>query len=236
VRLGVVDEVRERACQERCVGHHLRRPRLDDELRRRQARPLERATPRVGGVDGRPRQRRELDPRAREQLRHERVHLDDLALDLGGARIVDAALARELEQQADACQRRSYLVRHGRQELALVSELLLDLLGHPIHRVAHDGDLAVTPHAPADADTAPEVAAADVGRDARHFGEGPREASREKARAHPQDDAGEHDREEKARARSVHLVAGRADLGGAEAHPIARHGEGELVAAAGERP
>ena len=77
--------------------------------------PLERASRDVDGVERAHRQIREVEARAREELAHERVDLDDLALELVERPRVAAARAPELEQHANARERRADLVRHARE-------------------------------------------------------------------------------------------------------------------------
>ena len=108
-----------------------------------------------------------------------------LALDLVERLGVFRVVPRELEQHAHARQRRADLVRHAREQLALVGHLLLDAIGHGVDGVGEHADLAhvvTAPHAHA----AFELAFTDGVRDARDLGQRAHEPARDESRAAPQ--------------------------------------------------
>src|SRR5262249_54302686 len=120
VALRVVDEVRERAREERRGGRDGRRATGHDELFGLLASALERAARGLGDVDRPLAQDLEVEARACEQVADERVDLHDLAIELvervgldrdGGLAVSGGALSRELGQKADARERRPELVR-----------------------------------------------------------------------------------------------------------------------------
>ncbi len=112
----VVDQVGERAPDQRRIGGERERRRRRDQLGGVLPGALERPARDLDRVERLRRHGLELDPRAGQELAHESVDLDRLPLDLvQRARIVHgplalARLAADLHQQPDPRQRRAQLV------------------------------------------------------------------------------------------------------------------------------
>ncbi len=132
----------------------------------------------------------ELEPRAREQLADDIVEHDDLALELV-ERTQRVVVARRVDQDADVAERRAQLVRHGREQLALIPHLRLDALGHVVDRIGEHVQLAAVAIGHADARV--ELARADVARGLDHVQQRLRQPPRDRAGAAPHHD--ERDRE-----------------------------------------
>ena len=99
---------------------------LADQLVGGQARALEGAGGDVDGVERAGDQGLELEAGGGQQLAHQPVHLQQLALELVPGRRRGAAVAGDVQQHPEAGQGRAQLVRDGGQQLALVGDLPLD--------------------------------------------------------------------------------------------------------------
>ena len=180
----VVDQVGERAGHQRRIGHERQRRHRRRQLVRAFARTLERAPRDLARLQRLARDGLELQPRAREQLAHQRVDLDRLAFDVVERGRGDARLARDLDQQADPRERRPQLVRHGRQQLALLGQLLLQPDRHVVEGRRQHRDLADA--AVSQRRARGEVALPQLLRHPRQLVDRPRDATRDPPRRDPQ--------------------------------------------------
>ena len=192
----VLEQVREGAREQRRVALEGKRARVrahvdDEHARLGNARALERAARDVDGVERAHREVGEVEARAREQMPHERVDLEDLALELVERLGVAAARAPELEQHADARERRADLVRDAREQLALIADLLLDASRHVVDGRPDVRDLAHVPRPELGARREPSRA--DLLGHAQELVQRPREPVGDLPRDEPQHEArGEH--------------------------------------------
>ena len=139
---GVLDEVPQRALEQRAVGGD------DDAVaagRRARSCPRSRgscaarstscanscATSTAPRCAGRPRR---FQPRRRQHVLDQSIELDQVGLDVAQARLVLGVARQELERDADARQRRAQLVRDVGQQLLLPAHQHLDALGHLVER------------------------------------------------------------------------------------------------------
>jgi len=128
VDLRVLDQVRDGAADERRIDRSADVADRLDRLRRDAGRGRGIAHE-LAEVELPPVEVAELEARLREQPADQVVEHEHLALELR-ERLRVVRVARGLDQHAHVAERRAQLVRHRREELALVGELLLDLRRH----------------------------------------------------------------------------------------------------------
>ena len=108
----------------RCVLHP------SNQQVRRQIAALQRALHELHAVQGGLGQRLKIESRARQQVLGELIDFDHFALELAREIRITLRVLQKVDEHANSGQRRSNLVRDGRQELALILELFGDALGH----------------------------------------------------------------------------------------------------------